>query len=184
MKPDIETIVQSLNYLARKFDGNTLNKMKAYKLLWLAERYHLRQYGRTITGDEYYAAPHGLIPTTGKDILDGNKYHQKRNEVFIASEYDYTSIKDVNIDVFSDSDIEVLNLIVNQFGKYNQYELSDISHEFPEWKKYEKEIKASGKKSYRIDFEDFFLNHDEESKLFIDDEAYLLESKELFAFYY
>ena len=48
---DTRKIIQALAYIAYHQPGHKVNSMKAYKLLWLADRYHLRQYGRTITGD-------------------------------------------------------------------------------------------------------------------------------------
>ena len=40
MRPNKRKILQALNYLA-SFQGNkTISEMKAYKLLWLADRYY------------------------------------------------------------------------------------------------------------------------------------------------
>ncbi len=51
MVKDTRKIVQALNYIACSQVGGVANCMKAYKLLWLADIYHLRQYGRTVSGD-------------------------------------------------------------------------------------------------------------------------------------
>jgi len=39
--------VQTLAYFAQK-EGGVINKMKAFKLIWLSDRLHLRKYGRPI----------------------------------------------------------------------------------------------------------------------------------------
>ena len=44
---------------------------KAYKLLWLIDRYSLRHYARTVSGDQYYAMILGPVPTDAKHILEG-----------------------------------------------------------------------------------------------------------------
>ena len=60
MMNDTRKIIQALTYIAYQQPGHKINSMKAYKLLWLADRYHLRQYGRTITGDTFFALPKSL----------------------------------------------------------------------------------------------------------------------------
>jgi hypothetical protein len=48
---------------------------------------------------------------------------------------------------------------VGIYGKYDQFDLSEISHDYPEWKKYENDIKeSSGKKPHEMSFIDFFDN--------------------------
>ena len=42
---------QALNYFARQSGGH-LHKMKALKLLFFADRFHLRKSGRPLTNDE------------------------------------------------------------------------------------------------------------------------------------
>jgi uncharacterized phage-associated protein len=171
MKPNKDKIVQALNYLSLKGKGK-LHTMKAYKLLWLADRFHMRQYGRTITYDNYFAMPHGVVPSFAKDILDdaANLIKDNRDYIKLVNQYCYKSIKPCNEKVFSKTDIEVLNLIYDKFGELNHKELSELSHTFPEWKRFEKRIADGPKKSYEIKTEDFFINHDDESGIFMDDE--------------
>ena len=76
---------QALNYLANK-NGGTLNKMKAIKLIWLADRLNLRKYGRSITGDDYYALPNGPVPSATRDILESSDFLDDIASVY-ASEY-------------------------------------------------------------------------------------------------
>ena len=62
MERTTKKIIQALAYIAYQQADHKINSMKAYKLLWLADRYHLRQFGRTITGDTFFALPHGVVP--------------------------------------------------------------------------------------------------------------------------
>ena len=55
---------QALNYFAHKAasgrpPSRKLNKMKALKLLFFADRYHLRKYGRSVSDCVYFAMKHG-----------------------------------------------------------------------------------------------------------------------------
>lgn len=45
---------QALNFFARKAPGHSINKMKALKLVYFADRYHLRKYGRPVVGDNIW----------------------------------------------------------------------------------------------------------------------------------
>ena len=73
MIKDTKKIIQALTYLAGKEDDKVMDNMKAYKLLWLADRYHLRQTGMTITGDAYYAMPFGIVPSDAKCVLENRR---------------------------------------------------------------------------------------------------------------
>ena len=182
MLPNKRKILQALNYLASYQDNKTISEMKAYKLLWLADRHHLRQYARTITHDNYYAMRYGLVPSTAKDMIDNlsktvisQKYIQK------TEKFHYKSINEVDMDVFSDSDIEVLNLILKHFNKMSPQALSNLSHNFPEWKRHESHLTNGNKGSYKVDIKDFFENCEEESGLFVDNDELLSLTKNLYS---
>src|SRR4030042_860609 len=70
---DYRKATQALNYFARK-QGGQINKMKALKLVYLADRYHLRKYGRLITNDVYFAMNYGAVPSSAKDIAEGSEF--------------------------------------------------------------------------------------------------------------
>ena len=65
--------VYTLAYFALK-EGGAINKMKAFKLIWLSDRLHLRKYGRPILNDVYFALPMGPIPSNTKDIADNSDF--------------------------------------------------------------------------------------------------------------
>jgi len=176
--------VQALNYFAVE-SGGTLNKMKALKLIWLADRYHLRHYGRTITGDVYFALPHGPVASTTRDIMEKNvglsDDELNYSEQFLKSTggYDFGSNSDPNQKVFSKTDIDVLKIIFETYNKFNHFQLSDISHNFPEWRKYEASFKSGNQSRFEIKKEEFFENHQDGQGLFEDDEEFLNVAKEI-----
>jgi uncharacterized phage-associated protein len=178
--------VQSLNFLSHKEGGKT-NKMKAIKLVWLADRLHLRRHGRTITGDIYFALKHGPVPSTTRDILEENPFGLDEDEFNYASEfikvtdkYNFTSQSELDDKVFSATDIKALEDIFKTYGKYDHFELRDISHQFPEWKKYESALNSRVSSRFPMLFEDFFEDADPRfDKLQIDPEIKSV-SKEIF----
>lgn len=158
---------QALNYLARKKDGK-INKLKAVKIIYFADKYHLRKYGRPVIGDTYWAMKYGPV---GSNILNTANLNDSRLEkvcLKYAQEFlahpkgdlkaeTIISKKEVNLGVFSQTDIEALETAFKEFGDKDQFELAEISHEYPEWARHKKKIE-NGKKSVPMDYSDFFLN--------------------------
>ena len=182
---DFRKLVQALAYVALKQPNHTIDSWKAYKLLWIADRYHLRQYGRMVTGATYHAMPHGPVPSDAKNIIEGKplsymtavegyaeKYIQK---VSFKSRY-YQATGEQDLRVFSKSDLDTLDLVIKVYGGWDCKQLEEFSHRYPDWKTYEKSILEDGKKaSYPIDVKLFFTNpQDDESPLFNSDTQELL----------
>lgn len=129
---------QTLDYFAIK-EGGQINKMKALKLVYFADRYHLRKYGRLITNDNYLAMEHGPVPSTTKDIAESNDYLDETIKVYsqgFIEPINNLTLKTKNkLDesALSDSDLEALEFSWSTFGHLNQYELRDLTHFYPEW---------------------------------------------------
>jgi uncharacterized phage-associated protein len=158
---------QAINYFARKKEGK-INKMKAIKLIYFADRYHLRKYGRPVIGDIYWAMKFGPVASTVLDIaglqknidegcLDYAKTYLRHPEGDDKGET-MVSKKEVDLQEFSQTDIEAMEVAYKEFGDKDQFELAEITHVYPEWSKYEKDILVDGKKRMKMDYFDFFLN--------------------------
>jgi uncharacterized phage-associated protein len=165
---DHKKATQILNFFASKAGGK-INKLKALKLIFLADRYHLRKYGRLVTDDCYVAMKYGPVPSTVMDIAEAdiflNEMFKKYASVYIKaidSGMRVESIKTVDADYFSDSDTEALNFAWDNFGHYRNWDLSDFTHLYPEWKKHEKSLR-SGSKAEDIDLKDFFEDPDNDT---------------------
>jgi uncharacterized phage-associated protein len=137
---------QALNFFASK-EGGHINKMKALKLVYFADRYHLRKYGRLITNDSYVAMEHGPVPSSSRDIIESSDYLDESartyaQEFLESSERTLSSVCKLDTNVLSDSDIEALEFAWKTFGHMNQFELRDQTHNYPEWKKFKKELES------------------------------------------
>lgn len=103
---------------------------------------------------------------------------KETNFVLLRSSIVYTR---KNTKVFSESDIEALDIILNKFNGMTPKELSEFSHQFPEWKQYEESLKNPQKKNgYKINLDLFFENKEEESGLFTDSPELLQLTKEVY----
>lgn len=185
---DHKKATQAVNYLASKA-GGTINKMKAIKLLYFAERYHLRKYGRPIVNDSYWALKYGPIQSMVKDILDQDPFladEEKRyaeqylKQPFWHGRYHIASAEEADLKVFSQTDIEALNFSYDKFGSSNQFELAEITHKYPEWRRHMASLEA-GTTRERMRYEDFFSNpEDKNSDVFEIPEEVLTSSKDIF----
>lgn len=174
--------IEVLLYFASKQD-NKIDKLKALKLLWLADRYHARQYGRTITSDTYVAMPLGTVPSQTKDYLDSlqdPKTDDVENCIVPIDKYTYKSVRNPNLKVFSNTDLKALDLIWKKFGSMKSCELVNYTHKLPEWKRFKADLKDSNKKnSYKIVLKDIFQNSEDGYEIFNDDEELLEITEEL-----
>ncbi len=178
--------IQALNFLAEK-SGGTLNKMKAIKLIWLSDRLHLRKYGRMITSDVYFALPFGPVPSTTRDILELNstfitevEYDYGKEHIENTDQYSFKSKKHPSLRVFSKTDIDVINQIFENYGHIEPFALSELSHSFPEWKKYDSPLKSKIASRFEIEIDDFFVNVDDGTNLFMDSAEQITISREIF----
>lgn len=188
---DTTKIIQALAYLAIHQPEKMIDNMKAYKLLWLADRYHLRHTGRTITGDSYYAMPFGIVPSDAKCLLENEKTKlknprgYKNKYICSVNSHQYKAIAEPDLKVFSDSDQDALDKVLYYYGELDALQLSELSHQFPEWLYYQDKLNDENtKNSYKIKLDLFFENSPAEKNLF-DDSTELLElTKELYHQYH
>lgn len=177
--------VHTLAYFAQK-EGGVINKMKAFKLIWLSDRLHLRKYGRPILNDVYFALPKGPIPSSTKDLADNSDYladseRELREQVLEnAGRYTIKTKTEVQKNVFSESDLEVMCLVYDNFGNLDEFTLSELSHKYPEWKKFESSLQIGHSSRFEMNYQDFFDDNENSHILFKQDEELLELNKEVF----
>lgn len=151
-----------------KQNGGTIQFKKLLKLVFLSDRLHLRKFGRTLSTDDYYAMGKGPVATmtydtckqiTGRapDLGENGElsnFFEKGSSNFEIKAKDLPDLLS-----FSMSETKVLDQIYRVYGQKSGSELSDITHGFHEWKKYEDALRGSNT-SYRMSFDDFFATED------------------------
>lgn len=179
-------VTQALAYLLSLDDNKKMERVKLIKLLWAADRMHIRRYGRTISESSYYAMYHGPVCSLALDIAQNSKYSLSDDDVkyidyfFTSDSVDTAMSKNPGDDYLSNSDKEVLKQAFDTFSTMKTFELADrISHNYPEWKKFEPVFVAGNRSSHLIDKEDFFKNPDSDN-LFEDDNDTLNAAHEAF----
>jgi uncharacterized phage-associated protein len=125
-------------YLAQACPRST--KMTICKQLYFADKEHLVRYGRPIVGDEYHKLEHGQVPTQGLDMLRGRSDAAKNAllEKYVTVLGDSIHPKQApNKKVFSKSDLEILDLVIEKYGQMSAAELRKLSHDEPSYVKSE-----------------------------------------------
>ena len=155
-----QKITQALAFFAHQ-EGGEINRMKAFKLLFFADRYHLRKYGRPVSGAHYVAMKNGPVASEAKDIalmvgLTDAEIGYAQQFITPTSKNNYGSLVEPDCSVFSESDLEAMNFSWKKFGKLAEFQLSKLTHFYPEWSKHEDILKFS--LSARMDYTDFFLD--------------------------
>ena len=178
--------VQALNLFAIHA-GGTINKMRALKLIWLADRLHIRKYYRPILNDTYFALNYGPVASHTKDLIEDNSFlsEEEKNyrNLYIQSEdkYNYKSLSGFDSKVFSESDIQAMNKIYEAFGELGEFKLSEESHKYPEWKRFESHLNSKSSSRFEMSYEDFFADFSPgENPVFELDHTLLETAKEIF----
>lgn len=103
------------------------------KILYLAERQHLAKWGEKITTDDYYALPHGPVPTriydSLKAIKDGKGGFLADVISVDANTPNVLPLREPDMDYISKSEVEALdNAIAKNIVKSFQ-ELEKMTHD-------------------------------------------------------
>jgi uncharacterized phage-associated protein len=146
-KPQFEKIVELLLYLAHKRPN--ADKYQAVKFFYLADSEHLNRYGRPITFETYFALPFGPVASHAMDLLEGDaRAFEEAGIEDLPFEIEVTLDKrgkpityirepkrNVDLDVFSKSDLKVFDEILRKYGDKTFDELFRITHDHPAYVK-------------------------------------------------
>jgi len=151
-------LINMIVYFVFRSPNHKVNRLKLMKLLWLADRLHLNKYGRLISGNSYHALPHGPVPSEALDMS-----RKAISDKFEVHGKTISTNKDFNSDYFSNSDKEIMHEVWEKYNAYNSAKLKNMSHKFPEWLRYKKELNdINFPNSYKIIIDDFFSAPDKD----------------------
>ena len=128
--------LEAIVYIATKAPSATMHSTS--KILYFADKAHLRQYGRLICGDEYVAMRNGPVPSSIYDIFKiagGRKsFDESRQQLILSAfsiknEYEIKPLRETNADYLSASEIECIDSAINEYGGFSFDALSNISHD-------------------------------------------------------
>ena len=155
---DAQKTEQALLYIAKQTGNANVSKLVALKLIFLADRYHLRKYARTITGDKYVALKLGPVASRTKTLIEqitknggtktlGAKMYRGHEVLFVRD-----NAETLTFDELSQTDKEALDAAIRQLTLHES--LVDFTHAFPEWE--QRWNSRGSRRSVEMDFVDFF----------------------------
>lgn len=159
---ELKKAVLAINYFAEMTNSKKIGKAKLFALIYLVDRYHLRKFGRTITGDQYYATEAGPIGVGVRTIAEqsGELTFDEENYAtdFLQrahKDHNVRSVTKTDFNFLSNSDIDALKYVADTFGRKGRNDLTAIVQSFTEWQKLS--AKVVGGAEVKMDMLDFFL---------------------------
>lgn len=173
MEFNLKKWVQVMNlfaHLEKKHTNKSIDKLKMLKLVWVADRLHLRKYWKPIVWDTYFAMEMWPVASGIKYIFDLDKEAISEENIEYIKKYlkkfSYKLIaeKEVDYSLLSDSNIEIIEKAYLEFWNNNSSKLINITHKYPEWKKHEQDV--NNWKIVPMSYLDFFENTPAQDQIF------------------
>jgi uncharacterized phage-associated protein len=163
-------LAEALAFLASS-NVPDLTKLKAVKLVYFADRLHLLRFGRPIVGGQYFCLDKGPVPSEALNALNAatanarDRVDQHRDELRDKVEMRRSAWQfhhrihaktKPDMDVFSDSEVQILKLVATEYGKLSAGKLIEISHEHEAWRDADKRRMPGSRAemSYEMFFQD------------------------------
>jgi uncharacterized phage-associated protein len=142
---EIEKLIDILTIFSNH--NQDLTKMRISKLLYFIDKYHLQKYGQVVLDDRYYRLPKGPIPGLTLNLL--NEFFDPEFEYAIADNrinkiylseylkatgsYRLKMKKAGNFAALSESEVEIINKVLEDYGTLSTNDLVDESHKDASW---------------------------------------------------
>ncbi len=133
---DYHKAVQAAGVLLDADDGQ-MEYMRLLKLLYIADRELLAETGRTLTGDRVVAMKNGPVLSHLYDTIKGQTAHSDQWSAVIHREGYRVILKGKpGREMLSKREIAKLADVTERFRQLENFELSEETHRFCEWKQH------------------------------------------------
>jgi hypothetical protein len=190
---NIEKIIQVLAYIQK--ETGTQSKLELIKYLFFADRLNIRRHFSFISRDHYYALKLGPVASETLDVLDKHDEYLNypENELQLLDKIDIRDnrtriINETNTDLLSKNEMRSIGFVADTFK--SSMPLVELTHEYPEWKRYKELFDTRQASKIDIEIEDFFTNPDMNNSPYLakyfgkdplyEDEAYLDEARKFY----
>ncbi|MBR6517821.1 MAG: SocA family protein [Bacilli bacterium] len=136
---DNEKFKATIHYIISKcgFKDN-VGRTVLYKLLYFSDFDYYELYEESLTGERYIRKPKGPVPIHFNDakneLINEGKIKETSEVVINYPRYKYSSIKPVNISIFSNEELEVIDDTINKISHMRSGQISDYSHRDLPWR--------------------------------------------------
>ena len=126
--------LNALLYVASRVQRKDIHKI--FKIIYFADRQHLADWGRPITGDTYIAMEAGPVPSRMYDMLKivrGDSYlpdYENLGRYYRIDNWMYvTPLKDADINKLSKTEISALDDSISKYSLLSYDEIKEKSHD-------------------------------------------------------
>lgn len=146
MKISIKKLKSILLYFGTYTDTKFLGKVKLMKLFYFLDFIHVKKYGAPVTGDNYVNLEHGPIPSSllnlvnnsiddiDSSVLSDTISFERPNGINMCRMIPSRQFKEEDKKYFTDTELLVLEEVVQRFGNKNTKYIEDASHKESPWK--------------------------------------------------
>lgn len=179
MKTNLNKIVNTILYFLNK-NWWEADYIKILKLIFLADKFHLKKYWYTISTDNYLALKQWPVWVNSLNIIKWeNNFFDNKFLIFdIKDGFFISSNKEIDLEYFSETEINSLDFIYNEFWNLTYWNLIEETKKYVEWKKFKDYIETDT--ICIMNFADFFENSLWQNKIFDLSKEYIESSKNLY----
>jgi len=131
--------LQAAAYLLNKAEGHEMPYIHLLKMLYIADREFLAEYGYMITGDKVVAMEHGPVLSSVLNLIKGQISKAGNWQRFLktkAKTYTVRLVSDPGIEDLSRAVMLKLDDVFERYGNLAPFQVVELTHEFPEWRTY------------------------------------------------
>jgi uncharacterized phage-associated protein len=139
---DVEKALEAVVYVSHK----TNDLFHIVKILYYADKIHLEEYGRQLTGDYYVAMEEGPVPSGAYDLIKRARGDEQLFEarivdihpeksISIKDHIIVTPLRPTKLEFLSESDIECLDKSIEVYATMGVKKLWELAHEEEAYKK-------------------------------------------------
>lgn len=117
--------------------GGAMSYMKLIKLLYLADREALANWGRPITADTYVSMDRGPVLSHVLDLVTEGPSPDEQSfwaqYIGPAGNYEVKLQAEPSDDMLSQVEEELLDAIFKMYGQLSRWDIVNVVHKLPEW---------------------------------------------------
>ena len=132
---DTRKAVQAIGVLLMQDRSRTLSKMRILKLLYIAERECIGEFGRPLLGAKTVAMPHGPLHSSVLELINGQHIDAAEfTEHFSRFGYQVAADSDPGVSLLSRAEVTKLRDVSDRHAADGDWSLAhDVTHKFKEW---------------------------------------------------
>ena len=123
-----DVVADMICYYANASQVTSLYLVKLMKMLWYADALSYKRRGHAISGLVYRSLPMGAVPVAYESIIDLSTIHYEEVDMGEGTGYRFLPTEQKTYPSLSQEDQEILNAIIERFGKIPKAEVVETMH--------------------------------------------------------